>query len=593
MKILCIVFFLCMLSNNIVCATNRSGHSEAGAMGVDGFQNITSSEEDNNNGNGNANDNNNRIIGAHATITEYVGPATCISCHDKEAHEALNSVHMQWKGPTPELTNTDGEWLGKAFQGINTFCTYAMTSQGACFSCHVRADGNAPHPPEVLDVDCLMCHSDIYQRKFVPDPENTVTVENVLGNTMTYVMEQLDANGNFTTVPDFDKMPEGTDMVDVARNVHLPTRYTCLRCHASAGGGDWTKRGDMGRSTANAPVEEDVHLSPDGANLHCINCHSALDHKIGGRGIDLRQTEAADPTCQECHSSTPHSSSVLNRHAKGQVGCQVCHIRTFAKGGSTEMSRDWQIPVWNPAFCSGQGGFVGEEVRASFVTPEYVWFDGTSYVYNIGEVIEPDEHGVYHMAKANGAAFDGKSSIVPIKRHRTVMPLHDESSQIVPPAIMWMFMTGRFEDAVTKGMAAEGMTGSYSIIEADAEMLITHGVDPKEKAPKCNECHDNSGHTPDGSAILPFTALGFHNLPDSVKNCTLCHEKKRLSWEATHKVHREERIACTSCHTSEPTGLISKMGILCSSCHETKSWEDESHKKHLEKGLVCIDCHTF
>jgi hypothetical protein len=257
------------------------------------------------------------------------------------------------------------------------------------------------------------------------------------------------------------------------------------------------------------------------------------------------------------------------------------------------MSRDWRIPVWNPAFCSGQGGFVGEEIRASFVTPEYVWFDGTSYVYNIGEVIEPDEQGIYHMAKANGAAFDGKSSIVPIKRHRSIMPLHGESSQIIPPAIMWMFMTGRFDDAVTIGMAANGMTGSYSIVEADAEMLITHGVEPKERAPKCNECHDNSGHTPDGSGILPLTVLGYHNLPDPVKNCTLCHKEKSLSWRATHRVHREERIACTSCHTSEPTGLISKPGILCSSCHESKSWEDASHKKHLEKKLVCIDCHTF
>ncbi len=207
MKTICIAFFICMLSSNIVYATDRSGHYDSDAMRVGGLQNMTSSQDDDNDtGNGNSNGNNNNgIIEAHATITEYVGPATCIACHDKEAHEALNSVHMQWKGPTPELTNTDGEWLGKAFKGINTFCTYAMTSQGACFSCHVRADGNAPHPPEVLDVDCLMCHSDIYQRKFVHDPENTLTVVNVLGDTMTYVMEHLDADGNFkkmrTTLP--------------------------------------------------------------------------------------------------------------------------------------------------------------------------------------------------------------------------------------------------------------------------------------------------------------------------------------------------------------------------------------------------------
>ncbi len=79
-------------------------------------------------------------------LTAYDGPATCIGCHQKEATEMLQSLHMQWSGPTPDLTNTNGEALGKGVGGINTFCTYAMSSKAACFSCHVRADGNAPDP---------------------------------------------------------------------------------------------------------------------------------------------------------------------------------------------------------------------------------------------------------------------------------------------------------------------------------------------------------------------------------------------------------------------------------------------------------------
>ena len=298
-------------------------------------------------------------IAAHNTITEYNGPATCIGCHQTEATEMLQSLHMQWSGPTPDLTNTSGEALGKGVGGINTFCTYAMSSKSACFSCHVRADGNAPDPVKAEDVDCLMCHSDIYQRTFVTDPNNTETVTNIDGVTKTYVFGKVDGQGNYTTVPDFAKMPAGTNMVNVARTVHLPTNQSCLRCHAKAGGGDWTKRGDMGVNSANATVEQDVHLAKDGADLSCVDCHSALNHKIAGRGIDLRQTEAKAPTCQSCHNAAPHSSSTLNRHAQGQVSCQVCHIREYAKGGATEMSRDWSNPVWNAAFCSGQGGFVG------------------------------------------------------------------------------------------------------------------------------------------------------------------------------------------------------------------------------------------
>lgn len=528
---------------------------------------------------------------AHNTITNYNGPETCIGCHQQEASEMLDSLHMQWSAPTPALTNGSAEAMGKGNKGINTFCTYAMSSKGACFSCHVRGDGNAPHPPEAKDVDCLMCHNDNYQRKFIADPDNTVTVTNVLGQEKTYIFGKEDAEGNYITVPDFDKMAPGTNMVNIARMVHMPTNASCLRCHAKAGGGDWTKRGDMGLNSANATVDQDVHLAKDGADLACVNCHSALNHKIAGRGIDLRGTEATAPTCQACHNTAPHASSTLNRHAQGQVSCQVCHIREYAKGGATEMSRDWSNPVWNAAFCSGQGGFVGEEVKEVHVKPEYVWFDGTSYVYNVGETISPDENGVYHMAKANGRAFDGVSRIVPIKRHFSTMPLH-ESGMIIPPAIMWMFMTGDFDLAVQKGMEEQGMTGGYSIVEADAEMLITHGVDPKEKAPSCGECHSGSGSTPDGEGIVPFEALGYHEVPAAVRSCTLCHERKSEAWEGMHQRHQQKGISCASCHTT-PTGFVKATTTLCSSCHERKSWRSEGHKKHLEKRLHCTSCHTF
>jgi len=533
-------------------------------------------------------------IAAHNTITAYNGPATCISCHQTEATQMLDSLHMQWAGPTPMLTNGGGEELGKGNKGINTFCTYAPSSKGACYSCHVRADGNAPHQPEVTDIDCLMCHSDTYQRKFVEDPNNTETVTNILGETKTYVFGAVDAQGNYTTVPDYDNMPAGTNMVNVARTVHMPTNKSCLRCHAKAGGGDWTKRGDLGLSSANATFAEDVHLAQDGANLSCVNCHSALDHNIGGRGIDLRQTEAAAPTCKACHTEAPHNNVTLNQHAQGQVSCQVCHITEFAKGGATEMSRDWRTPVWNPAFCSGQGGFVGEEIKEANVKPEYVWFDGTSYVYNVGETITPDENGVYNMAKAHGKPFDGNSSIVPTKRHKTIMPLH-ESGEIVPPAIMWMFMTGDFDQAVQKGMEEQGLSGTYSLVEADAEMLITHGVDPIAKAPACSSCHDGSGATADGTGMLPFTALGYHEVPAAVNSCTLCHEKRSATWQSMHQIHRSDNVSCSSCHTSEPTGFVKPQNQLCSSCHDNKSWRtDEGHKKHfVEKHIACTTCHTF
>ena len=534
------------------------------------------------------------LILNHQDITSYDGPSTCIRCHETAAHDMLESLHMQWSGPTPNLTNTNGESLGKAVGGINTFCTYAMSSGGACFGCHVRADGNAPHAPDVYDVDCLMCHNDTYLRTTVVDPNSATTVVDYLGQEKTYLFGAQDADGNYSNVPYFDAMPDGTTMVNLARNVHLPTRKSCLRCHATAGGGDWTKRGDMGLSTINPPLAEDVHMSPKGADLSCVACHSTEGgHKVGGRGIDLRQTEAVAPNCLDCHSATPHDNRIINRHAQGQVSCQVCHIREFGKGGATEMSRDWLTPHWNPAFCNGQGGFVGHEVKMANVKPEYTWFDGTSYVYNLGETIQPDTRGIYAMAKANGQAFDGKSQIVPIKRHSTNTALH-ESGQLVAPKIMDMFMTGDFDQAVQEGMIDQGLTGSYTIVEADAEMLISHGVEPKSNAPSCTECHDGSGQTPDGSRMVPFAALGYQTFP-SRNMCSLCHSHESMDWDDMHEEHVDEGINCVSCHTSPPRGLTSSLSSLCSSCHEYETESDlqDLHEEHVENQIACTTCHTF
>ncbi len=550
-------------------------------------------------------------VPAHQAITSYDGPNTCIGCHEASAYNMLDSLHMQWSGPTPDLTNTNGEDLGKAVAGINSFCTYAMSSGGACFGCHVRADGNAPHAPDVNDVDCLMCHNDAYQRSMVPDLDNPVTVTDYLGNEKDYVFGAQDADGNYSFVP---KLAEGMTMVDLARGVHLPTRTSCLRCHAKAGGGDWTKRGDMGLSTKNPAISEDVHMSPAGADLSCQACHATGDnHKVGGRGIDLRQTEAPTPTCSSCHGSAPHGDDTINRHAQGQVSCQVCHIKTFGKGGATEMSRDWLSPHWNPAFCNGQGGYVGHEVKVANVKPDYRWFDGTSYVYNVGEAITANADGTYTMAKANGKAFDGNSKIVPIKDHWTVMPLH-ESGELIAPKIMNMFMTGDFDQAVQAGMADQGLTGNYTMVDANAEMLISHGVDQKSNAPTCTECHDLDGATPDGTKMLNFGELGYHTWPAKIKNCTLCHHQEELSLERMHEKHAKEMGKnCVGCHTTEPTGWIEPVteNGLCNNCHDADKadkyfngqWEEDEraqklHEEHAEEdhGMMettCTDCHTF
>src|SRR3972149_797605 len=195
--------------------------------------------------------------------------------------DMLNTLHMKWAGPTPFVTNGGGAILGKAIKGINTFCSYAMSSKGTCFNCHVRSDGNAPHAPTVNDVDCLMCHNDTYVRKFVVDPNSGVTVTNVLGIKKTYYFGVVEPDGDNVTEPDFFLMPPDVTMVDIAKTVHRPTRRSCLRCHAKPGGSDWAKRGDMGGNSSAPTAYQDVHMSQERSDLTCASCHVATSHKIG------------------------------------------------------------------------------------------------------------------------------------------------------------------------------------------------------------------------------------------------------------------------------------------------------------------------
>lgn len=557
------------------------------------------------------------VIPAHQAITSYEGPQTCINCHQVEAQEMLQSVHMQWAGPTPNLTNTNGEELGKQVGGINTFCTYAPSSKGACYTCHVRADGNAPHPPELTDVDCLMCHQDAYVRTVIPDPDTALTVTNILGELKTYLFGKQDAQGNYMTTSNAS--------VELARTVHLPTKQSCLRCHAKAGGGDWTKRGDMGLNSANPTKDQDVHMASvasGGAGMDCVSCHGGTGHTIGGRGIDGRANEGVLPQCTDCHAKNPHGSTysttsrvrnpsnayILDRHANEGVACVTCHIDLYAKGGPTEVSRDWLEPVWNPAFCSGQGGFVGHEVKLANLVPEYTLFDGTSYVYNIGDqAVDLDGNGKIDMARANGKLFDGKTKVVPIKPHTSVMPVNDATNEIIPPTIMWMFMTGDFDQAVQDGMREFGYTGSYTMKEVEAQMLITHGVAPKYKAKTCNNCHNMTGFTPTGYGPIDFKKLGYQTWPTKVKNCTLCHSAKTMSWKDMHNKHAEEMGKnCAGCHTTPPTGFVEPptSNGLCNNCHRGRTYSKTTsgiqslHKEHAEADhgtmhTTCKDCHTF
>jgi hypothetical protein len=506
--------------------------------------------------------------------------AKCLECHNVDGHNVINSLHGMMPTPTPNVTNTTGD--SQKLNTINTFCSYPNPAQAgaACLGCHPTL-GKFENLL-AADIDCLRCHNDAYKRAFAAetDPAKFYNVTDWQGAQKTYIPSGTDANGDFYVEFDWASMP-GLTATDLIAGVHLPTTTTCLSCHAKAGGGDWTKRGDIGLSSSNATVTEDVHLASvanGGAGLSCSSCHTPTNHQIPGRGIDLRPSEGGSvKACVECHigmdSGGGHAaagrSSEPDRHVQ-RVACTSCHISAFAKGGATEMWRDWTTPHWNQALCNGQGAWAGEEHKVANVMPDHVFFDGTSYVYELDTVLSKVDpiSGFDLMADANGDINDalGNSMLVPIKRHQSNMAVMNsgaDSGKVIPFDVVWQFMTGDFEQAAENGKAFAGYLGTHEWKNLEAEMAINHGVGPAANVAACNSCHHGSNQFEVdietkldklGYALKDADKNGVVNAADAAMICSQCHAEKsfKRDWQQMHAhTGKGSGIGCTFCHDIE------------------------------------------
>jgi len=496
-------------------------------------------------------------IPEHESITVYEGPQTCVACHLDEANEMHASVHYQWSGPTPFATNIDGE-AGKDVLGFNTYCGSPITSRRiACSGCHA-GNGGAPMPDpttqQLNNIDCLMCHQDDYARK-PAGPFEAVSATGHDGLFRTWQLPVEDGDGSFLFEPNETAM--GIGILEAARTVHMPTRTTCLRCHAYAAGSDCGKRGDLGTGTIDPPRSADVHMSSAGADLACQECHLAENHNVMGRGLDIRPSEVAElMTCETggCHTSQPHDSWRLNSHT-ARVACQTCHIPSFAKTNTTEMTRHWDTPYFAQGLFSGQGGFKPEEGRASNVTPSYAWYDGTSRVYALGQAPEQNAAGQYALGIPNGDGTTRTAKIHPMKEHTSTSAMLDASGELIPHSTMTYFLTGDFAQAVADGQAASGLTGPWTEVTVHTYQTINHGVEDHDNALDCGACHASEEGGPlrmDLQGDLGYQLKG----PES-QVCFQCHgDEEDKPFREIHNKHvRDEGIDCLWCHDfSRPGG---------------------------------------
>ncbi len=477
-------------------------------------------------------------VTGHESIMEWNGTATCLACHMEEARQVFDSSHYQWLGETPYMTNGP-DLQGKLDLGVNSYCINITGNWNGCGACHVGL-GLRPEPVESLgqlaNIDCLICHQEEYKRKkvdglFVPDEAN-MTIS----------------------------------MVRVAQTVHMPTRDTCLPCHAKGGGGDNFKRGDIAMAHGNTSDSNfDVHMATSGADLSCQECHITSKHRMAGRGSDLRPTDLdVAMNCYSCHDKNGkgngmHDSDTVNRHL-ARVSCQSCHIPTFAKNAAdtvadekTEIHRDWQKP-----HLTASGAIHPTPTMAGDQIPRYGWWNGTSSSYLLFDPAVADPlTGNIPTSRPEGTV-DGEAKLYPFKYKTALQPMVLKSvavpeDQLIALDTSVYFSRGGTDPdvspSVRSGLANMGYqeNSPYEWVVTDTMQLITHEVPSASQALRCNACHNNS------SRMDLVGSLGYALKGSRADVCTQCHGEEdgeddpEYLW--IHEEHVEdEGFDCSWCH---------------------------------------------
>jgi len=422
--------------------------------------------------------------------------AACLECHTEAAKQVQGSLHWTWSFVHPDT----GQRLGKRHV-VNSFCSNVRTNEPRCTSCH---NGYGWEDPDFdfadeTRVDCLSCHD----------------------GTGTYTKAPKKAGRVLRRVTSVHgKKLEPPDLGYVARNVGSPTIEACGSCHFNGGGGDGSKHGDLDSSLIDAPRELSAHMSPDGADLACQDCHVTKGHRMAGGRYDMtaRDREGTGSpgkrrrasTCESCHGLEPHAGDpyvarTLNQHGD-RVACQTCHIPAIARGGvATKIWWDWSKAgrtdeQGNPIHETNDDGRTtywsrwGEIRWKEDFRPSYAWFDGTMRYTLPGDDIDPSQ--AVPINHFEGSADDPGSRIWPFKIMRGRQPYDPVNNHL----LMMHLFGGRetaywnnleWQPAIEAAMSAAGLpfSGEIGFVETRMVWPVTHMVAPAEDALDCEACH--------------------------------------------------------------------------------------------------------
>jgi octaheme c-type cytochrome (tetrathionate reductase family) len=400
--------------------------------------------------------------------------AACLDCHNGRGAEVMRSSHWNWSR-TEYVPGAGIRTLGKR-NILNNFCIGVEGNEESCSKCHVGYGfaGKNFDFKNALNIDCLACHD----------------------NSNTYLRVSTDQGGE----PD----PK-VDLNEVAEHVGRPTRVDCLTCHGFGGGGNNVKHGDLEQALFDPARAVDVHMGSDGADMQCVDCHTARQHQIAGQLYSVASMDRDRVTCESCHSAMPHDDDVLNRHTL-KVACQTCHIPVYAKVNPTKLHWDWSTAgrlkdgqPFEEKDASGTDVYMS--IKGSFqwgkaLKPEYAWSDGTASHYLLGDPVDPS--GVVKMNELHGSYDEPGARIIPVKVHRAVQIYDTGNRTLVQPKTVssrpgdggyWKEFDWQL--SAREGMKEAGLpySGKYGWIRTEMTWPINHMVSPRNETVGCTECH--------------------------------------------------------------------------------------------------------
>jgi hypothetical protein len=465
--------------------------------------------------------------GPHSKLTFAEYPGNCLSCHQKQAEEVADSTHYRWIGDAPDMVNGEGLQQGKLTNAVNSYCINILGNWPVCGTCHVGRGKRPDDPVAAYDnIDCLMCHNEEYATQRIRLSDGSMGVE--------------------------------APVDSMVQNIIEPNRANCLACHAKAGGGDGVKRGDLSMTTiTNSDPHFDVHMNTSGKDLDCQACHVFENHRVIGKGSDLRPTDdlarGSEVSCLTCHrdkdTSTGHVNSKINDHVT-RVACQTCHIPVYAKV-ATEVHRDWRTHHDGTTADGVSGPGHPHTEKESDLTPVYAFWNRLSDNALLGDDAGrtyDEMFDTYPTSRPIGDVKDADSKLYPFKYKTAVQPITIGDNRLIAlDTFEYLKVSGDVKEAIRNGLVNMKYSSKtpYEWVETDTYQLLNHGINPASAALQCADCHG-------ATAKMDLQGdLGYGLKSAKATVCSQCHggEEYKGFFELHHEHVTDEKLECNSCHT--------------------------------------------